>query len=214
MAIRHKVVLINAAPGVGKSWLAQKVVDWTLQFQDPTVRAGKRLGFADGIRRTVQAMFGLPDKMDDESWREFKSRQWELGPGGKGLDGVEQDGPFKTGRGVMTDIGQYGRELDPNMWINNAINHIIKKDSTIVKGFLWIIDDCGFPHEIQSIQAHRDIDSLTVYISDSYADVTDGDYRQFDNDSRFDLSRHCTIRAQDSDKALTQVKQAILNRGW
>lgn len=210
MSVRHKIVLTNGAPTVGKTWLVNALYEWGSQFQGPTKRHPKKVKFADGIYKTVSTMFALPKDMNDESWREFKDRKWRT---------EENQNVFAmNGRDVLIHIGLLGRKLDPNMWINNLISHVIHEDSKSPRGFLWLNDDTGFSNEILSLQAHPDFDCLTVYIDDgdghALASQIDGDYRQFVNDSRFDLSRHCTIRAPNSTAAFEQVKQALLSRGW
>ena len=201
MSVRHKIVLINGAPGVGKSWFTREIIKALNEFQSPYKRVAKRVKLVDSVYRAAVSMFELTlpqSKNTDEFWNEWKKQK--IGN--------------KTGREIIIDLERYGAALDESLWLNNMVKHIKRVDATCLPGFLWLYDGCGMPNEMMHFMAHKDFDSLTVYIGNGEQPVLEGDYKQFDGDSRFDLSRHCTIRAVDKTHALAQTLQALSNRGW
>lgn len=204
MSERHKVVLINGAPGVGKSWLAKQIVDRSKVFQSDIHLRAKRIGFADSIRRAIAMIMGYNfEAMDDSHWTTFKNQQFN--------DGT-------TGRDLMIEIGNGMRRRVTAHWVYRMVHMIEEGDLAGSRGFLWVVDDWGFPDEFEILRAHPNFDLLTVYIDEGDGHTshmqTEGELRQFVRDSRFDLSRFCSIRAANSTSALQLALKSIKNRGW
>lgn len=192
---KHRVVLINGAPGVGKSWLADRILEWRHKHHMPTVR----VGFNDGLKKAVGAIVGL-DLFNEEVYVRFKQT-------------VFADG--KTGRDWMITISEESKKFKYDIWVDRFIDRVTQHHSTNV---LVVNDSFGFPVEYHRLLADEQLETLNVYIDEgnghTMAMQTEGDYRQFKGDSRFDLSRHCSIRAANSTAAFEAVKTALINRNW
>jgi len=198
MSIKHKVVMFNGGVGVGKSWASDRLMEELTGFQSYSSRTGKRLGFRTGIDRATLAMLGK-DSMTPLEWAEFK---------------VSILPNMMTGRQFMIHLATLGRAMSPTHWTDIFIKEVRRMDSINLKGFIFVVDSFGFPDEFERLRVQEDFDLLTVYIDDDHYRVTEGEFRQFDNDSRFDLSRYCTIRAENSTVALRCVLKSLVNRGW
>lgn len=208
MSARHRIILINGPIGVGKTWLANKLRERSLEFQSDFRRRADIVGFADPIRETIRCMFPMRNLDTADEWRTFKDAVLI-----EAEDRVDSNRITDfTGRDLMILIGNTLRAHDPSHWIKVFLHHVRMKDSKNLYGFLHICDDWGFENEFQVPSTQPDFDILSVYIGESM--VTEGPLRQFDNDSRFDLSRYSHIRAPNSSVAFEKVCQAITNRGW
>lgn len=188
---KYRLILVNGAMGVGKTWLAKE-----LARERPGIRA---VSLTDSMKRVMSAMTGL-NLFEEKVYADFKNQIFENG---------------LRGRDWQIQVSESAKEYDPLVWVKRFMD--IVKERTNER--LVICDSFGFPIEFHGLIAREDVDCLTVYIDDAPDGdlpnmVCDGDYRQFANDSRFDLSRHCTIRALNSTKALIAVRQALKIRNW
>lgn len=195
MSGKHRIVLVNGAPGVGKSWLVKQIADWRQKHHLPSAS----VGFNDGLKKAVGAIVGL-DLFNEAVYASFKTQVFVNG---------------QTGREFMIMVSEGSKAFKPDIWVDRFIDRVTSNYSTKV---LILCDSFGFPVEFHRLLADESTDTLNVYIDDgnghTYAGIIEGDYRQFRGDSRVDLSRHCSIRAPDSSVAFEMVKTALLNRGW
>lgn len=186
---RRRVILINGAPGVGKSWVVQQ-----LQKMNRDIVA---IGLNTALIETLSVITGLDLKVP-EVYARFKTTVFENG---------------LTGRDWMIMVSEGSKEFDGYNWCKA----FIRKCLALPVQRIIACDSLGFPNERDFFLASDDVDTLNVYIHDSDGSggpVLEGPYRQFSGDSRFDLSRHCSIRAGNSDLALAMIQRSIINRGW
>lgn len=208
MSIKHKVIMINGAPGVGKSWLAHELYKASVGFQSDVLRAARRIKFASGIYDTVATMMGFPKDMSDKLWSEWKESYVRLNNG-------MNDGAM-TGRELLIHVGELARTFDVNHWTKRMMEEIKQTDAKSLRGFLWIVDDLGFPEEFLEVRKDESFEYLTIYIGDIIESSTNApsEFIRFMRDSRFNLSRYCHIKASTSSEALTKTLASIKNRGW
>lgn len=180
--MRKKVVMVNGAPGVGKTWLAQQL---RKLYQITPV------GLNEALIDTMCVITGL-DLYCPEIYAAFKEGTFENG---------------KTGRAWMITVSEESKMFYQTVWVERFVDKLLLRSGTT-----YVCDSFGFPIEFAALIGNDLVDMLTVYIG---AEQTiEGDYRQFEGDSRFDLSRHCSIRAVNSDEALEKVKVSLRNRNW
>lgn len=186
MSNKLHLVMINGAPEVGKSWLA-------LNLEDRLVGSAK-IGLNDALKDVVSKITGL-NLFNEKVYSDFKKQIFENG---------------ETGREWMITISESSKKYDQAVWVKRFLERAKRLCRT--RG-LVLCDSFGFPIEYSTLLRDENVETLNVYIDDSKMQL-DGDYRQFAGDSRFDLSRHCTIRANNSNEALAKTLNAIINRGW
>jgi hypothetical protein len=179
------------------------------------MRAVKRVSLTKPLYQMANHILGTEDAVNwtDADWHIYKD--CVIFP-----DGFKTyDGTIWTGRDLLIHLSNIGLAHSLTHWIERMLRDIKESDKAVLKGFLYVCDSIGMPFELQYAQSREDFDILAVYIGDTDSSGEwqmrlDGEYRQFKNDSRFDLSRHCSVRAPNFTEALAKVKQAILNRGW
>lgn len=200
MAIRHKMILINGQPGIGKTWTADRLMEICNGFQSPTQRPAKREGFREGLDKVMWSFCGATT---DEQKRYFSSQSFKVSLLPNGW----------TGRKLWIHLAETAKAIfGTDHWVKLCADRIRIENAYAPKGFLWISDSFGFPEEFFALIGMPDFELLTVYIGEEQ--TTEGSYRQFNGDSRFDLSRHCTIRVSNSTAAVPAILQALNIRGW
>jgi hypothetical protein len=135
-----RYLLINGAPGVGKSWLAREIKKCSQRYG--------RISYADPIRKVTGAFFGI-DLSDPAVYDKFKTDMFY------GL----------TGRQWMIHFGNTGRQADINHWVDTVVRNTIHSSLNS----LYIIDDWGFDNEYLRINSTPGADVLTVYVGKDHA---------------------------------------------
>lgn len=121
------IVAIIGSAGSGKSTLGQAILR--------SSRMGRRLAFAEPIKRALAALFGIPRiSLDQEHFK----RQVEPVSG-------------KTYRQLLQTLGtEWGRDIvDKNLWVNLGIADI----EADARHRVFVVDDARFLNEVKALRS-------------------------------------------------------------
>lgn len=188
------IVLINGAPGSGKSMLAQTITyDRSWWHID---------SFAAPLRRQLVSFIRSELGITPPPYAESK----KLAIYGR------------TGRQWMIEWGLAGRRLDENMWAKA----LVARFDHVWDANVFIIDDLGFASEQQYLTqfAHDNPEYrlFTVYLDSEHwlpADERKSSHRgykhyeQFDNDSRICLRNYARLTNPTPSELLAEIEKEL-----
>lgn len=190
----YKLVMLNGAPGSGKSPAAADLVK---RLKNDGVNAYSA-GFNDVLRRIIADMFGTMILFSDAEYAKFKATVLPSG---------------KSGRDAMIALAEAMKEVEPAIWARLFHERILKdyvhRDKPMP---LIICDSFGFAIEFQYLRSRPEVDLFGVFVNCEHDNTQHGE--QFANDSRYNLRHLCAVHAPSSFHAVDLAMKALHRRKW
>jgi molybdopterin-guanine dinucleotide biosynthesis protein len=124
------LVGIHGFKGSGKTTLAKRLQDSFLAYSTC------KMGFADPIKWIAVELLGL-DKKAVYGTDEEKNAVTRFVRRGKPM----------TVRQVLQMVGQVGRMLDENLWVDTLLRRVVETPADLI-----LVDDVRFPNEVEAIK--------------------------------------------------------------
>jgi len=130
--MKPQLIALHGPAGSGKTTAARMFVDWHM-FAGVKF-AGPLKNMFGTLLKTAGAPYEYTQECIDGAYKEQPSHY---------LSGCSP-------RQVMQDLGEWGRGLDPNFWVNPAM---VRARGLMGRGKSVIIDDCRYENEAEAVLA-------------------------------------------------------------